>query len=264
VEFRRRSKKRRREKTQYYKQLNWLTRKAVCAHQPITQVLLHFLRVNAQMRNLDKQKTAQGLKTLAARRPHLDNDMKLKLILILTGLIFVLSSYTKMTQPAEVRRSNIDLKLLSKANKRAIPLLTKDTIYSKINFSPNSKITKSSFANILKVYNDNLKKLKDEGFYKKGVNGIFINGSNGNDTLFFEYNHINVIDNNIKCVLRVQILFDATGQLKPDEDLRIFDIRVMIEKQKPQFNKTEKDAIIKALEDFGDVPDAPPPTNNKK
>jgi hypothetical protein len=110
-----------------------------------------------------------------------------------------------MTQPAEVRRSNIDFKLLSKANKRAIPLLTKDTIYSKINFSSNSKISKSSFANILKVYNDNLKKLKDEGFYKKGVNGIFINGSNGNDTLFIEYNHINIIDNNIKCVLRVQI-----------------------------------------------------------
>ena len=32
--------------------------------QPLTAVLLHFLRVNAQMRNLDKQKTAQGRKTL--------------------------------------------------------------------------------------------------------------------------------------------------------------------------------------------------------
>jgi hypothetical protein len=30
----------------------------------VTQVLLHFLRVNAQMCNLTKQKTAQGLKTL--------------------------------------------------------------------------------------------------------------------------------------------------------------------------------------------------------
>jgi hypothetical protein len=38
----------------------------------------------------------------------------------------------------------------------------------------------------------------------------------------------------------------------------------MIKKQKPQFNKAEKDAIIKALEDFDDAPDAPPPTNNKK
>jgi hypothetical protein len=34
----------------------------------VTQVLLHFLRVNAQMCNLTKQKTAQGLKTLVARR----------------------------------------------------------------------------------------------------------------------------------------------------------------------------------------------------
>ena len=30
----------------------------------VTRVLLHFLRVNAQMCNLDKQKTAQGPKTL--------------------------------------------------------------------------------------------------------------------------------------------------------------------------------------------------------
>ena len=36
--------------------------------QLLTATTLHFLRVNAQMRNLDKQKTAQGRKPLAAMR----------------------------------------------------------------------------------------------------------------------------------------------------------------------------------------------------
>ncbi len=41
--------------------------KTVCGTQPITAVLPNFLRVNAQMHNLDKQKTRQGRKTLPAR-----------------------------------------------------------------------------------------------------------------------------------------------------------------------------------------------------
>lgn len=41
--------------------------KTVCNGLPITANSLHFLRVNAQMHNLDKQKTAQIRQTLAAR-----------------------------------------------------------------------------------------------------------------------------------------------------------------------------------------------------
>lgn len=56
----------------------------MCAVLVITQVLLHFLRVNAQMYNLDKQKTAQGLKTLCLiitqktmkKKPILENHKK--------------------------------------------------------------------------------------------------------------------------------------------------------------------------------------------
>lgn len=210
----------------------------------------------------------------------------MKNIIIILGLFLSLTSYTtitidkitskdlfektfeftgnsKLTTPAEVRRSNIDFKSLSAANRRGIPSLEKDTIYSKINFSKNSKITKSDFLNIVNNYNNYLKKLKNEGFYKKGVSGIFISGTNQNDTLFFEYNHIKITNDNIKCLLRVHIVFDAIGSLKDGEALRVLDIRILSEEQKPQFSTTEKENIIKQLKNFGEIP-PPPPTNSKK
>ena len=79
----------------------------MCALQVLTQVLLHFLRVNAQMRNLDKQKTAQGLKTLPAsimttRQKHIISTISFILLTSIMGLFqFCKSNSDKNTFVSE-------------------------------------------------------------------------------------------------------------------------------------------------------------------
>lgn len=202
--------------------------------------------------------------------------MNMKLIL-LSVFLLSLSSYkiidkkdaengleifnnTKLNIPGEVRRSNIDFNLLSSENRRIFPRLERDTLYGKINFSKNSKCTQSDFINIIGNYKNNLKKLKDDGFYNKGVSGVFLPTSEKGDTLFFENNYVKITNDHIKCLLRVRIVFDAIGALKPDEKLSVLDIRILTEEQNPEFTTTEQKNIMKEFKNFGELP--PPPPGN--
>lgn len=69
---------------------------------PLTQVLLHFLRVNAQMHNLDKQKTAQGLKPLAASVEKRKMDKFGILFIICIVLNFLTFTYSKILRQKHV------------------------------------------------------------------------------------------------------------------------------------------------------------------
>ncbi len=53
----------------------------------VTATTLHFLRVNAQMHNLDKQKTACSRKTLAVSLKRHDNDNRMDSIFDILHLL---------------------------------------------------------------------------------------------------------------------------------------------------------------------------------
>ena len=65
----------------------------MCRLQPLTATTLHFLRVNAQMHNLDKQKTACSRQTLAVST----TDMTRQILTILL-LTFLLNSLGQTSQ----------------------------------------------------------------------------------------------------------------------------------------------------------------------
>ena len=166
----------------------------------------------------------------------------------------------KLTMSAQIFRTNLNIKSLSLTTKKTIPSLDKDTIYGKINFSANSKMNKSDFLIIVNDYKNKIKKIGDEGFYGKGLSSTTMIDSNEKNTLYCEYNYIKIINDNIKCLLRVHIVFDGRPPVKDGDALKVLDIKIQSEEQKPQFNPTEKENILRDLKEFlSDVP-PPPPT----
>lgn len=165
----------------------------------------------------------------------------------------------KINDCALVRKSNFDPTVLSKKQKRAFPLIPRDTIYERISWSEN-KMSKEAFSLFTKEYSRQWKVLQKDKFCK-GYNGSWLDDKDPKDSLYYDETYVKIVNDKLTPLLQVHIVFEGKAPFDPSKEVKVLYCNIRTGKGIKPFTILEKKSILKQMSEFPEAPDEPPPGN---